>query len=288
MSSENGHIRKEDRLNAEFEQLASSVTPNYSQSKDDVWEKMNLEITELEPKVISLNWFRYAAAAVITVLLCSTIFARFYTVEVVSGNGQHLAEQLPDGSEVILNAASSISYNPYWWGISREVSFEGEGFFSVEKGSKFAVVSKNATTEVLGTSFNVNARSAGYEVLCVTGKVGVSHGEIEVILTPNEMAKAGLNGELKKSEVMSKDEILGWIENKFYFTASPLREVFDVVELQYGIEVKSSDLEIDQHSYSGYFNKSENVEDVLSIICEGMGLSFVKQGGNIYSISQAK
>lgn len=289
MSSENGHIRNEDRLNDELEQLVRSAKPVYKASKEEIWSKLDSRPTvKDEPKVIKLRWFQYAAAAVVAVLLCSTFFARIYSVEVVSGPGQHLSEVLPDGSEVILNAASSISYNPYWWGVSRTVKFEGEGFFAVESGSTFAVVSNNGTTEVLGTSFNINSRSDGYEVLCVTGKVAVSNAQGNVVLSPNEFAVAVLNGDLTKFEVGNKDEVLGWIQNKFYFSASSLDRVFEVIELQYGIEVEIAEVGILDRSYSGYFNKSEDVEEVLSIICQGMGLSFVKQGGSTYSVSQAK
>ena len=97
---------------------------------------------------------------------------------------------LPDGSIAQLNGSSTLKYHPYWWNISRNISLEGEAFFEVAKGSKFSVESKNGTTSVLGTSFNIYARSNQYEVVCVTGKVWVENatGEVSTIITPNQKA----------------------------------------------------------------------------------------------------
>ena len=291
MSSKNEHIGKEERLDEETEKLLGSIKPPFSKTKDELWQELNARLTaneKSEPVVRELNWYRYAAAAsVILVFGLGGLFAKLYEVDVVAMNGEHVTKQLPDGSEVVLNAGSGLSYHPYWWWAKRVVVFEGEGFFSVEKGRSFSVVSSNGTTSVLGTSFNINSREDSYEVLCLTGSVRVSNAAGKVELAPNEIAFSESGGRPEKSVIGNKDEVFGWLQNKFFFTATSMKEVMREVEFQYGVAIKFSDDYLGQMEYSGYFDKTENVEEVLSLIGQAMGLNFVKEGASTYLVSQA-
>ncbi len=69
---------------------------------------------------------------------------------------------LPDGTEVWLNAASSIRYPASFAGKERRVTVTGEAWFDVAKNKSkpfFVDVDDKASVEVLGTSFNINAYS---------------------------------------------------------------------------------------------------------------------------------
>jgi ferric-dicitrate binding protein FerR (iron transport regulator) len=292
MSSENEHINIGHRLDEALESHMKTAKPKFARSKNQVWQELEAKMSEVseekETKIIQLNWLRYAVAASVVALVCSTLFARFYTVEVLTNNGQHLSQLLPDGSEVLLNAGSSLSFHPYWWSVNRELEFEGEGFFLVEEGSNFAVLSANGTTEVLGTSFNINSRLDGYEVLCVTGQVRVSNKYSKVLLKPNGLASSNADNKLDKTIINNKNDVVGWMENKFVFTATPMKLVLREVELQYDVQISLSENSLGALTYSGYFTKSVTVDSVLDIICQGMELSFVKTGGNTYLVSQAK
>ena len=148
----------------------------YSVSKEKVWENLvyQLDVPKVNHRIISLNsFFRIAAAASLLLLLSVTGFLRFYTKSVFTPNGQQISFLLPDGSKVQLNAKSEINFHPYWFNISRTVKLNGEGYFLVNKGKDFKVVSKLGETSVLGTSFNIFSRNNEYNVTCFTGKVRV-------------------------------------------------------------------------------------------------------------------
>ena len=291
MSSEKDHINPEHRLDDATENLLKRTKPPFSKSKDEMWKEMQLKMQATKPKnepvVRTLTWYKYAVAASVAVLMVSGLFARFYTIEVSSSHGEHFATVLPDGSEVTLNAASELSYHPYWWWANREVKFEGEGFFDVEKGSNFSVVSTKGTTTVLGTSFNIKSRWEDYIVYCKTGLVRVSNKRGSVVLKPNELAVSMINTAPAKSVVKDEVEFTGWMESKFTFTASPMRLVLKELELQYGIQFKMSDRSIGKMTYSGYFDNVTEVDSVLSIIEQSMRLKFVKTAEDEYSVSHA-
>ncbi len=168
----------------------------YQRSKAEVWEKLSAAMDDKAVaeqksarKIIPLSRKSTSLSLVASFLLLIgvALFARFYTKTVRVNSGQFVSHTLPDGSQVHLNAATEIAYAPYWWRFSRKVSLKGEAFFEVAKGKKFQVISERATTEVLGTSFNIRARGNVYEVYCATGKVRVKalQGN-EIVLVPGE------------------------------------------------------------------------------------------------------
>ena len=214
------------------------------------------------------------------------LFAKLHEVQVLAMNGEHLSQQLPDGSEVFLNAGSELSYHPYWWWANRDVSFEGEGFFKVEKGSDFTVSSRNGTTTVLGTSFNINSRNEDYSVYCVTGKVRVENKHGQILLNPEELALVPVNATPTKALVRAGDEIVGWMHHKYSFIASPMRLVVKELELQYDIQINLDNESIGELKYSGHFDNITKIDSVLHIIEESMGLKFVETGKHSYAVSQ--
>jgi ferric-dicitrate binding protein FerR (iron transport regulator) len=291
MSSENNHIGREEHFSEETEKLFRSIKPPFSKTKDELWLELNSKLSankRIEPVVREFSWLKYAAAASVLLLFgLGGLFAKLHKVEAVAMNGEHVSQQLPDGSEVILNAGSELSYHPYWWWANRDVSFEGEGFFNVVPGSEFTVASHNGTTTVLGTSFNINSRNDEYSVYCATGKVRVENKAGQVVLSPQELAVASVNAVLSKTAVRDDgDEIVGWMNYNFSFMASPMRLVFKELELQYDIQIELVSESIGELKYSGHFDKITKVESVLHIIEQSMGLKFVKKGEHSYSVSQ--
>ena len=283
MNKDKGHIEEE---------LFNKLDVPFKLSKEEVWESLSKKIDEqaLEKKstkIISISWVRYAAAAVICLLIGLTAFFRFHVETFKCERGEQLSHVLPDGSEIKLNAASIISYHPYWWTFKRELNFEGEAFFSVKKGSAFKVISNIGTTEVLGTSFNISTRNNGYAVFCSTGKVKVTEiltGK-SVVIEPNMMALLENNG-LKVKKEVDESLHLCWLTGKFNFNAVSLLYVFEELERQYDITIVLDPKQATKLSYTGFFKKTNEPELSLDLICKSFDLNFVKQGDNTYKVSQ--
>ena len=284
--STNQHIKEEHQLPEDLEKIIGNSEPKFSKSKEEVWSQMMGEIDgkTQEPRVIQLNWFKYAAAAAVVLLLSTTAFLRFYTESVSVPAGLHSSVSLPGGSTVELNAATELSFHPFWWQFERSVKMEGEAFFDVKKGSSFSVMSKNGTTTVLGTSFNINSREDGYTVFCKTGKVSVQHEASKVVITPNESAQLKANGELEKRSDANGSEFIGWVDNQFIFNAKPLRDVTREIELQYDIELNIVGDDVADWKFTGAFNRSDDVKETLEVISNSMGLKFEQNAIGNYSM----
>ena len=110
---------------------------------------------ERKSRIIPLNFIKIGIAASLLIIIGLSFTLMFYSKTITNPAGNHFTAQLPDNSRVEMNAASSIKYYPYRWYFSRKLKFEGEAFFSVEKGKKFTVTPNLDETTVLGTSFNI-------------------------------------------------------------------------------------------------------------------------------------
>nr|WP_240155188.1 FecR family protein [Chitinophaga sp. Cy-1792] len=103
---------------------------------------------------------------------------------------------LPDGSQIQLEKASSISYTQHFGSSNRELTLTGEAFFNVNTDGKHPFVINTAAikTTVLGTSFNMSVREGeAPKVVVVSGKIqvkakakGTATEDNAVILTANK------------------------------------------------------------------------------------------------------
>lgn len=289
MNQENRHIDNQNDPDRLSDQFFSGAKIPWEKSKAEVWQDLEERLTKEDrsPELVrrflpGKQWLALAASLVL--LLSVSGFMRIYSVKTFCPQGVHTSLQLPDGSNVELNASTHVKYHPYWWFISRQVELEGEAFFSVEKGKKFKVVSFNAITEVLGTSFNVFARGEDYIVTCHTGSVRVTEAisGSAVTLSPNERGVMERSGGFNVTQVESPLTSPGWTGNLIMFSSAPLRLVFDEIERQYDIVIETP--EVMQQLYSGNFSLDQPVENILSLLCLPFDLEYERQTGKKYLV----
>jgi ferric-dicitrate binding protein FerR (iron transport regulator) len=289
MKQENRHIDKPNDPDRLSDLLFSNTRISWEKSRSEIWNELEVKLKkEKRPHEMVRHFLpgrRWLALAASLVLLLSiTGFMKYYTVKTFCPQGVHTSMQLPDGSELKLNAYTHVSYHPYWWFISRKVDLAGEAFFDVEKGKKFRVVSSCATTEVLGTSFNVYARGEDYTVTCHTGRVKVTDAATNesVILSPEEKSVLNRAGGFTVSKIENQRPEPGWTDNLIMFGSTPLRFVFDEIERQFGIVIETPELV--QQIYSGNFSLDQPVENILSLLCLPFDLEYEHQTGNSYLV----
>lgn len=228
-------------------------------------------------KVKSLFPTMLKVAAVIMLLLASGWFIYYNTpTSIATGTGQLSYLQLPDNSEVRLNAESKIKYFPRKWNGNRSLHLEGEAFFEVEKGQLFEVQTNQGVIQVLGTKFNVKNRSGFFEVICYEGAVRVLHEGKETILLQNEYFKVIEEHVLAGTDVA--EELPGWIEKESRFRAVPLKFVLKDIERQFGIQIEAGNVDLEQ-IFTGSFSHL-NKEAALRSVTIPLGLKFKNEAGN--------
>jgi len=250
-------------------------------SKATAWQTLErrLDGVAVAGKTITVDFtllLRIAASLLLVALTAYLIYHQ-YDVGVFTKRGEHKLVTLPDHSTVMLNAASSVHYNKLMYYVSRNVTFNGEGFFTVSKGSRFKVATEFATVQVLGTKFNLMSTVDKYEVACTEGKVKVSTDQKHsgVILTGGQYT-ALHNGQLETPS-KAKEEKISWMNGEFYFENTSLPVVLKTLSLQYDIRIR---IEIENPSarhYTGYFTK-HNLKEALDLICIPLALEYKMLG----------
>ena len=112
-----------------------------------------------------------AIAATIVFILSIGIWQFFIApttsmVQLATNYGEIQTHLLPDGSKVILNANSTLTFKEHWTNKTvRVVKLQGEAFFEVKKkgtNEQFIVQTDRGIIRVLGTSFNVKQRAKAF------------------------------------------------------------------------------------------------------------------------------
>jgi ferric-dicitrate binding protein FerR (iron transport regulator) len=167
--------------------------------------------------------------------------------------GRQFKLVLPDGTNVWLNAASSLRYPVAFTGKERKVEVKGEAYFEVAKLADpvtgvrmpFRVKVNNHTEiEVLGTHFNINAYEdeANMNTTLLEGAVRVINGGEQALLKPGQQARVPGGPQAGKTNIeivenADVEKVMAWKNGVFNFNDASLAEVMRQLERWYNIEV---------------------------------------------------
>ncbi len=176
---------------------------------------------------------------------------------------------LPDGTQVWLNAASSLTYPTAFNGADREVSLLGEAYFEVahNKDKPFHVKVGAMDVRVLGTHFNVTAYPDEriVQTTLLEGSVEVADGRSVKKIVPGQMVlykpSAG------QMEIMDADtaEAVAWKNGLFYFHNEDMVSVMNKISRWYDIDVVYKG-EIPHRDFGGKVYRNYNLSDVLAVL----------------------
>ncbi|MEQ8880072.1 MAG: DUF4974 domain-containing protein [Cyclobacteriaceae bacterium] len=197
--------------------------------------------------------------------------------------GQKSTIMLPDGTTVMLNSESTLTYTSEYYNEERRVTLKGVAFFEVTEDPQkpFVVETKNLVTTALGTSFNVNAYpQENEEVTLVTGSIKIEtheSGHNSTILFPGEMLALGKAGTFKTFKTSSFDHI-GWKDGVIVFQDTPLAVAIAELEKWYGVEIIMNNYPKGNNmNFTGSF-RNDNLSNVLKSLSYTMPFDFKIEG----------
>ncbi len=209
---------------------------------------------------------------------------------------------LPDGSKVHLEKNSRLRYTNKINGSKREVFLAGAAFFDVKKNPShpFIVYTSSIITKVLGTSFRVKAYPSDINAMITvrTGKVSVfkkSNFDDEaangktlggLVLTPNqEVIYTGDSNELNKKIAEQPQVIEAPSKKAFVFEATPVAQVFKIMQDTYNITIVYDEDIMAGCSLSASMG-NEPFYDKLNLICKAINASYEMIDGQIIIMSK--
>lgn len=179
---------------------------------------------------------------------------------------------LPDGTQVWLNAASSLKYPISFTGTGRQVELTGEAYFEVahDKTRPFRVVSsgveRGQMVEVLGTHFNINAYNdeVTTKTTLIEGAVKIHAATGQKVLRPGQQSALSDKGmEVKEVDT---DETVAWKNGYFLFNEEDLASIMRKVSRWYDVEVEYADNKLMAQAFSGTVSRYKNVSQVLRVL----------------------
>jgi ferric-dicitrate binding protein FerR (iron transport regulator) len=232
--------------------------------------------------------YAYMACAAIFVLSLSLFDYQHYYIYTtyLTAYGMTRDIVLEDGSEVILNANSSLKVRKQLDG-HREVWLEGEAFFSIAKkpdSARFVVHTNNLNVEVLGTKFNVSSRREETEVVLKEGSIRLTSGLPEVkeglLMKPGDLVSLSDHDVAFRMKTVQPDRYSAWRNNMMVFEDAPLSVVAQEIEDYYGMPVEIADKELLKSQLTGTL-PNNNLGIVLKSLSASLKLTVVRKDDKI-------
>lgn len=175
---------------------------------------------------------------------------------------------LPDGSQVWLNAASSIRFPTAFAGKDRKVEITGEAYFEVAHNEEkpFKVLTATQEVTVLGTHFNINAYAdePAVKTTLLQGSVEVTKSADHQIamLKPGEQAILSGNIQVVQANL---DQEVAWKNGDFIFNEEALPNIMRQVSRWYDVDIAYPP-NMKNMKFNGMVSRSKNISAVLKMI----------------------
>lgn len=192
----------------------------------------------------------------------------FQAVRVPAGNRTNLI--LPDGTEVWLNANTSLKYPLAFTKVNREVILDGEAYFDVVKDKKpFIVKTDKYNVEVLGTTFDVEAYSneSGFRTALFSGRVKLyneGNEEENTILNPGETAEL-MGGQLRVSPTGDVN-VYRWKDGLIYIEDKSFEEIMKLFEKYYSVQIQINNKDVKALGYKGKLRVADGIDHALRVL----------------------
>jgi hypothetical protein len=178
---------------------------------------------------------------------------------------------LIDGTQVWLNAESSITYPTAFVGGERKVEITGEADFIVQHNEKmpFKVIANGVEVRDIGTEFNVNAYNDedALRVTLLEGLVEVKNQNAKIKIIPGQQVYTVSSGQLAVNKNVNVEQVMAWKNGYFQMNGTDFGALMRQISRWYDVDV-SYEGAIPQKSFGGSINRDVNLSDVLKALAQ--------------------
>lgn len=257
------------------------------------WEEVDQRITYTEAdnrkNITKKRWLWTAGSAAACVLVTAAI----YTVTPASGNTTLTAHNqdtyftLSDGSTVILQKGTSLSYPATFNHHNRTIQLSGKAFFNVASNAQkpFIVQSGQVTTTVLGTSFTVEAPVNHKEVTVTvaTGKVKVVNNNAPAqVLEAGQALLANTATSKNTAYASNSQQSTAWLNHDLAFENVSLAAVTQTLEKRFNIHFHITTPGLAQLSVNSHLPGNASLTQILDVLSIATGTSYQVQGQEVF------
>ena len=184
--------------------------------------------------------------------------------------GQTYKLALADGTNVMLNAESELTFPSEFDTDRREVFLKGEAFFQVTHNEKapFIVHTDQLDVQVLGTTFNVS----GYnnenmlKVTLVEGSIRIHQQGDSVKIRPNEQYNYNKNTREKRVQTVDTELFTSWVNDEYIFKDTTLDEIFNRINHWYMFDVTYESPSLKEKRFFLTIGRDAALDQIIQII----------------------
>ena len=184
--------------------------------------------------------------------------------------GQTYKLALADGTNVMLNAESELTFPSEFDTDRREVFLKGEAFFQVTHNEKapFIVHTDQLDVQVLGTTFNVS----GYnnenmlKVTLVEGSIRIHQQGDSVKIRPNEQYNYNKNTREKRVQTVDTELFTSWVNDEYIFKDTTLDEIFNRINHWYMFDVTYESPSLKEKRFFLTIGRDASLDQFIQII----------------------
>lgn len=272
---------------------ASEINSDREKIKDQIIQQLSKPA-----KKVGLSVWLYRVAAILALPVMLGIgwylgsgrnSAETAMCEVTAPKGQISKCILADGTEVWLNAGTTIKYDPTLKGKFREVKLDGEAYFRVSKNKHkpFVVTTKYAQIKVLGTVFNLKAYSGEDKV-----ETTLEEGSVQFSLNGSNAKPVEIKPGEQVVYIISEKKIkldkvdiylqTAWKDGKFVFKDADLQTIIQELEKLYDVRIHLKNDLLLKLRFRGMFEYEENIFSALETLEQTTNLKYRMAGRDIW------
>lgn len=292
-------VEKNNAMSAIWDEMEIAPNDNTYKALDRVRNK----IKQLENQKKHLRIRRVllgSAAVIIPVLLILGSYLYINQgvemIEVVTSSNQQKQCTLADGTIILLNSGTKITYPSKFKDSTRVVTLDGEAYFSVtsDAAKPFIVKTNNLSVRVLGTKFNISAYPTNDRTIATlnSGKIQVDiqsgKTDSKYILKPNqEIVFNKIDNSVLINTVTGENS--SWKDGSLVFQDATFNDIVNTIERRYGVTIDYSKQTFQNTPYTIKFIHNESLEDVLNVLQDVVGgfeykkenskITIIKKGG---------
>ncbi|WP_080058442.1 FecR family protein [Spirosoma aerolatum] len=287
----------------EYNANVEGAIANYHRFAEKIDSSEVVQPALVTPKTVHLvrgdsNWFRLSIAASVLLVLLTVGYLKkdaWYYQTYSTDFGETKSVTLPDGSQVTLNANSSLRLPR--WGFAkntRHVFLLGEASFSVKHTAThqpFVVqTDRKFDVVVLGTEFSVFARERKAKIVLSKGKVqlNVQVGPVvqKMIMKPGDLITLDSQNHAQLTTTSQPEMHSAWRGHRYVFDGTTLQEIIYLLAENYGITAQVADKSLLSLTLSGSFT-ADNADQLVEVVDGVLGLQSTRQDNHMM-ISQGK
>lgn len=251
----------------------------------------NDHVHALKNKSMSYFWIKAAAMfLILSTLGYGYFFWKNKDIVINTGTAVLTNVVLPDGTDLKLNAGTSISYSKNNFLADRKlVLIKGEAFVQVAANptSRFRVELGDVEAKDIGTRFNISRNEN-------QSAVTVEEGQVELREYGTDRKVNLTAGKLGIYDVMNKTLMAidnpdpnykAWLDKSFVFNAVPLPEVLQKLETVYQTKIEMEGQELKDRKLTAKL-KYQQPDSALAVIAATLDCQLIQRNGKFVLVGK--